>query len=138
MLATDISTRILEQAKRSVYSEAVVAPVSLELRRKYLLKSSDPARRLVRVVPELRARVRFGRLNFMDHDYGIREEFDVVFFRNVMIYFDKPTQEAVVNRILRNVRPGGYLYISHSESLAGLNVPLRVVGNSIYRKETRK
>jgi len=134
LLATDISTRILEQAQRAVYTEAVIAPVAMDLRRKYLLRSSDPSRQVVRVTPELRSKVRFGRLNFMASQYGIRDEFDVVFFRNVMIYFDKPTQQAVINRMCRNLRPGGFLYISHSESLAGLDVPLTVVGNSVYRK----
>jgi len=134
ILATDISTRILDQAQRAIYTEEIIAPVPMELRKKYLLRSSDPSRKLIRVAPELRAKVRFGRLNFMDGNYGIREEFDVVFFRNVMIYFDKPTQEAVVNRICRNLRPGGHLFISHSESLTGLNVPLKLVGNSVFRK----
>ncbi len=135
MLATDISTRILQQAQRAIYTEEVIAPVPMELRRKYLLRSADKARQLVRVGPELRQKVKFGRLNFMDANYGIREEFDVIFFRNVMIYFDKPTQEAVINRQCKNLRPGGYLFISHSESLAGLNVPLEVVGNSVFRKK---
>jgi chemotaxis protein methyltransferase CheR len=134
ILATDISTRILDQAQRAIYTEEIIAPVPMELRKKYLLRSSDPSRKLIRVAPELRSKVRFGRLNFMDGNYGIREEFDVVFFRNVMIYFDKPTQEAVVNRICRNLRPGGHLFISHSESLTGLNVPLKLVGNSVFRK----
>lgn len=137
-LATDISTRILHQAKRAIYTEEIVAPVAMPLRRKYLLRSSDPARQLVRVAPELRSKVQFGRLNFMDRSYGIREEFDVVFHRNVLIYFDKPTQEAVINRICKHLRPGGFLYISHSESLTGLNVPLEVVGNSVYRKVAKR
>ncbi len=134
MLATDISTRILQDAKRAIYTEEIIAPVPMELRRKYLLRSSDKGRQLVRVVPELRSKVKFGRLNFMDAKYGIREEFDVIFFRNVMIYFDKPTQEAVINRMCTHLRPGGHLFISHSESLTGLNVPLELVGNSVFRK----
>ncbi|MGB8169333.1 MAG: CheR family methyltransferase [Chthoniobacteraceae bacterium] len=134
MLATDISTRILDQAQRAIYTEEIIAPVTMDLRKKYLLRSADRARRLVQIAPELRRKVRFGRLNFMDREYGIRDEFDVIFFRNVMIYFDKPTQEAVINRMCRNLRPGGYLFISHSESLAGLNVPLEVVGNSVFRR----
>lgn len=138
MLGTDISTRILQQAQRAIYTEEMIAPVPMEVRRKYLLRSADKAQRLVRVVPELRAKARFGRLNFMDREYGIREEFDVIFFRNVMIYFDKPTQEAVINRMCRNLRSGGYLFISHSESLTGLEVPLEVVGNSVFRKKRSK
>ena len=134
LLATDISTRVLEQARAAIYAEELVEPVPLALRRKYLLRSRNRREARVRVIPELRARARFARLNFMERDYGIREEFDVIFFRNVMIYFDKPTQETVVNRLCSHLRFGGYLFISHSESLTGLNVPLRLVGNSVFRK----
>jgi chemotaxis protein methyltransferase CheR len=70
----------------------------------------------------------------MDDDYGIRDTFDVVFFRNVMIYFDRGTQEAVIHKICRNLAPGGYLFAGHSESLASLDVPLRPIKTSIYRK----
>ena len=70
----------------------------------------------------------------MDADYRINEMFEIVFFRNVMIYFDRPTQEAVVNRICRNLVPGGYLFVSHSESLNGLEVPVRPVQTSVFRK----
>ena len=76
----------------------------------------------------------FERLNFMDTRYNIKGAFDAVFFRNVMIYFDRPTQENVINRICRNLNPGGYLFVGHSETLAGLNVPVIPVGPAIYRK----
>ncbi len=134
VLATDISTRVLEQAQTGIYPEQSVAPVPMALRKKYLLRSRNRGDALIRIGPELRARVRFGRLNFMEKNYGVREEFDVIFFRNVMIYFEKPTQQAVINRLCRNLRPGGYFFISHSESLAGLDVPLSFVGNSVFRK----
>jgi hypothetical protein len=89
---------------------------------------------LVRMRPELRKAVRFERLNFMDVDYGRRELFDVIFFRNVMIYFDRATQEAVVNRLTRQLAPGGYLFIGHSESSVGMRVPLGVVAPSVPRR----
>ena len=73
-------------------------------------------------------------LNFMDEDYRIRDVFDVVFFRNVLIYFDRSTQEAVINKICRNLAPGGYFFAGHSESLAGLDIPLRCVHTSVFRK----
>ena len=100
-----------------------------------MLKPCAPeTERSVRIAPELRARVRFARLNFMDEDYGVKETFDVVFFRNVMIYFDRPTQEAVVGRLCRNLRSGGHLFTGHSESLMGLDVPLRMVASAVYRR----
>lgn len=134
LLATDISSRVLEHAARGVYATERIAPVAGPLRSKYLMRSKDPARDEVRVVPELRHRIAFHRLNFMDEDYGVKEQFEVIFFRNVMIYFDKPTQEAVITKLCRNLVPGGYLFVGHSESLAGLDIPVSCVNTAVYRK----
>lgn len=134
ILGTDVSTRVLGKARNGIYEESQILPVPPDLRRKYLLGSRDKTERLVRVTPELRRKVVFHRLNFMDGDYGVRDIFQVVFFRNVMIYFDRATQEAVINRICRNLAPGGYLFAGHSESLHGLDIPVRPVKASIYRK----
>jgi chemotaxis protein methyltransferase CheR len=134
ILATDVSTKVLEEARKGIYQEAQVAPVPVELRQKYLLRSRDSSEQRVRIRPELRARVSFHRLNFMDQDYRLSDVFDVIFFRNVMIYFDKSTQEAVLNRMCRHLAPGGYLFVGHSESLTGLNIPVVQVRTSIFRK----
>lgn len=136
IFATDISLRVLEHAHRAIYDEERIAPMAAPLRSKYLLRSRDSSRREVRVTPALRAKVRFQRLNFMDADYGLRTRFDVIFFRNVMIYFDKPTQEAVVRKLCRHLEPGGYLFTGHSESLTGLDVPVQPVDSSVYRSRT--
>jgi chemotaxis protein methyltransferase CheR len=134
ILATDISTKVLEQARSGIYPEPQIAPVPPELRRKYLWRSRNRAEALVRIVPELRRRITFHRLNFMDEDYRVRDIFDVVFFRNVLIYFDRSTQEAAINKICRNLAPGGYLFVGHSESLAGLDVPVEPVHTTVFRK----
>lgn len=134
ILGTDISTRVLDLARSGIYTESQIAPVPPGLRRKYLLRSRDRADSRVRIVPALRRRLTLERLNFMDEDYGIRAVFDVIFFRNVMIYFDRPTQEAVIGRMCRNLAPGGYLFVSHSESLAGLDIPVKPVHTSVFRK----
>jgi chemotaxis protein methyltransferase CheR len=134
ILATDISTKVLEQARSGIYPEPQIAPVPPELRRKYLWRSRNRADALVRIVPELRRRITFHQLNFMDGDYRIRDIFDVVFFRNVLIYFDRPTQEAAIDKICRNLAPGGYLFVGHSESLAGLDVPVEPVHTTVFRK----
>jgi chemotaxis protein methyltransferase CheR len=70
----------------------------------------------------------------MDEQYGVKDLFDVIFFRNVMIYFDRATQEAVINKMCRNLAPGGYLFVGHSESLAGLEIPVKCVGTAVFRK----
>jgi chemotaxis protein methyltransferase CheR len=134
ILATDISTRVLERAHAGIYDESLIAPIPLALRAKYLLRSKDPGRKMVRMVPQLRRTVSFERLNFMAASYSFKTAFDVVFFRNVMIYFDRPTQEKVLNRICRNLTSGGYLFTGHSETLAGLDVPVVPAGPAIYRK----
>jgi len=134
ILATDISTRVLATAGRAIYPADRIGPVPAALRSRHLLRSRDPDRAVVRIAPELRAHLAFQRLNFMDASYDVPGAFDVVFFRNVMIYFDPPTQEAVIGRLCRHLRPGGYLFVGHSESLAGLDVPVRCVDTAVYRK----
>jgi len=134
ILATDISTRVLEKAKNAIYAEPLVDPVPLSLKKKYLLKSKDRSNPVVRIVPELREKVRFRRLNFMDHDFGMREQLDVIFCRNVIIYFDRPTQEKLLQRFHRQMKPGALIFMGHSETLSGLDVPLTSVFPTVYRK----
>lgn len=134
ILATDISTRVLEAARRGIYSEAQAAPIPGELKRRYLLRSRDSSRGVVRIAPELRAKTRFKRLNFMDSEFGFSEPLDIIFCRNVVIYFDKPTQEALFNKFCDCLGSGGYLFIGHSETLNGFELPLEKVSTSVYRK----
>lgn len=133
ILGTDISTKVLEQARRAVYAESLVAPISATLRKKYLLRSRDDSSALVRISPALREKVSFHQLNFMSDTYRIQNMFDIVFCRNVLIYFDRKTQESVINKICRNINPGGYLFVGHSESLAGMDVPVRQVKTTVFR-----
>jgi chemotaxis protein methyltransferase CheR len=134
ILATDISSRVLEKASQAIYDEERVIPVAESLKKKYLLRSRDHDKGLVRVVPELRRRVRFHRLNFMSRDFGVRTLMDVIFCRNVIIYFDRPTQEGVLNRLCAHLAPGGFVFMGHSETLSGLDVPLVPVATTVYRK----
>ena len=134
VLATDISTKVLDKAMRGVYERERIEAVPGALKKKYFMQSIDTKKHLVRIVPELRAAVRFRRLNFMDGDFGMREPMDIIFCRNVIIYFDKPTQERLLNRLCKHLIPGGYIFMGHSETLSGLNVPLVSVGSMVYRK----
>jgi chemotaxis protein methyltransferase CheR len=134
LLATDISTSVLERAVRGTYKEERVDAVPPEFKRKYLMKSKDRVKKLIRIVPELRSLVKFRRLNFLDHDFGMRELQDIIFCRNVIIYFDRPTQEKVLTRLCRHLIPGGYLFMGHSETLSSLDLPLVSVGHMVYRK----
>ncbi|MFP4542025.1 MAG: CheR family methyltransferase [Opitutales bacterium] len=134
ILATDISASMLARGREAIYPHERVEPVPTELRRRYLLRSRAGGKDLVRIVPALRARVQFHPLNFMDADYPVRDQFELIFFRNVAIYFDRPTQQRVVERLCRHLKPGGYLFVGHSESLLGLGLPLRMVASAVYQK----
>lgn len=134
ILATDISTRVLEQARKAVYPEELLAPVPQVLKTKYLLRSKDRQSGLVRIVPQLRAKVRFRRLNFLDSDFGLREPLDIIFCRNVIIYFDRATQVRLLQRFYGHMRAGAHIFMGHSETLSGLDVPLVSVASTVYRK----
>jgi chemotaxis protein methyltransferase CheR len=134
VLATDISTRALEHGQKAIYPEERIEPVPHALRKKYLLRSKDRSSRLVRVRPELRKRVQFHRLNLMHDEYDIRDRFEVIFCRNVIIYFERPTQFRLLNHLYQYLAPGGYLFLGHSETLAGMELPLVSVAPTIYRK----
>ena len=132
--ATDVSAGVIETARCGVYTEAQAEPIPQMLRRKYLLRSRDRTNRQVRIVPELRNSVEFRRLNLMDAQYGFEVLFDVVFCRNVMIYFDRSTQKQILEKICASIRLGGYLVMGHSESLNGFVLPLRLVAPTLYRR----
>ena len=134
ILATDISTRVLEHARRGIYKEEVIQPVPMAMKMKYLLKGKDKNRGLLRVVPQLRSLIDFRRLNFMDSDFGIKEPVDIIFCRNVIIYFDRPTQEKLLNRFCHHLIPGGYLFMGHSETLNGWVCRWSPAGPMVYRK----
>ncbi len=134
IFATDISVRILERAKAAIYTAEKVEPVPADLKHKYLLKSKDRDAKIVRVVPELRSLVKFQRLNFMDDDFGFRQPFDIIFCRNVIIYFDLQTQATLLNKFYQHLRPGGYLFMGHSETLHSIDVPFVQVAPTIHRK----
>ncbi|EKO37912.1 MAG: methylase of chemotaxis methyl-accepting protein [Solidesulfovibrio magneticus str. Maddingley MBC34] len=133
VMATDISTRVLAMAQSGIYPEERLAKMSLELKRRYFLRSKDKAKRLVRVAPELRRIVDYRRLNFMD-SFALPELLDTIFCRNVMIYFDRATQERLLQKFCTQLLPGGFLFIGHSESLTGMDLPLRQHAPTVYRK----
>jgi chemotaxis protein methyltransferase CheR len=134
ILATDISTTVLEKAVKGIYSATAVEPVPKTMRYKYLLRSRDRQSCEVRVVPELRRVVEFRRLNFMDSDYGLAQKADVIFCRNALIYFDRENQERILTGLIRYLQPHGYLFVGHSETLHDMNLPLVPVAAAVYRR----
>lgn len=134
ILATDISINVLKRAVQAVYTEERIAPVSLENRKKYLLRSKDAKTGLVRIKPHLREKVTFHRLNLMEETFGLRETFEIIFCRNVIIYFDRINQGKLLRKFYNHLVPGGYLFLGHSETITGLDIPLYSVAPTIYRK----
>ena len=134
ILATDISTLVLEKARQGIYPMERVEPVELALKKKYLLRSKGDQKSLVRVIPELRSKVTFRRLNFLDSDFGIAQPMDIIFCRNVIIYFDQATQKRLLTKLAGHLDIGRYIFMGHSETLNGLNLPLSQVAPSVYQK----
>ena len=136
MLGTDISQNVLSKAAKGIYPLNKVDIIPIDLKKKYLLKSKDKINPTVKVRPELQRNLSLKYLNLMDSTYSnINETFDVVFCRNVLIYFDRKTQESVINKLSSHVKPGGYFFIGHSESLTGMDVPLEHIKPTIFRKK---
>jgi chemotaxis protein methyltransferase CheR len=134
IMATDISSQILQKAITAVYKEERIVNIPLEIKKKYFLRSKDKEQKTVRVVSELRNKTSYQRLNFMSDVYNLTDTFDVIFCRNVLIYFNRETQEQVINKLCLKLKTGGYLFIGHSESILGMNLPLEQIKPTIFRR----
>ena len=134
ILGTDISTRIIEKASLAVYPMDRVDVIPLAQKKKYLLRGKDLENPTVRIVPELRSKTQFKRLNLMDSSYDVPKDFDLIFCRNVLIYFDRETQENVINKLCNQLKIGGYFFLGHSESISGYDVPLKQIKPTMYQK----
>jgi chemotaxis protein methyltransferase CheR len=134
ILGTDLCTQVLEQAVAGRYSEQMIDPVPQDLRARYVLRAKDPRRPEVRMAPELRARLSVARLNLIDDAYPADRDFDVIFLRNILIYFDKPTQTKVLTTLCDHLRPGGYLILGHSESIVGVDLPVTPVAHTVFQR----
>ena len=131
ILATDISTRVLQKASEGVYDDEILKPVPAAWRQKYF--APEPGVKASRIAPSIREMVRFARLNLMEK-FPMKGPFDIIFCRNVMIYFDKPTQEKLVQRYYDILAPGGYLMVGHSESLTGAAHSFKYIQPATYQK----
>jgi chemotaxis protein methyltransferase CheR len=133
ILASDISTRALTSARNAVYSRERVSVMPAEWTRRFLETGKDIPQDYVRVKADLRNRITFQRINLID-PLPVNTLYPVIFCRNVMIYFNKSTQTEVVAKLSAKLEPGGYLFIGHSESLSGVNHPLKYIKPAVYRK----
>lgn len=133
LLATDISTRILKRAQEGIYERERIEPVPPALKNRYLIMRTQNGEKRFEVAPALRQTIAFKYLNLMQ-DWPFRGSFDFIFCRNVMIYFDKPTQQRLIDRFWQVLAPGGVLFTGHSESLTGIRHSFRYIQPTIYRK----
>lgn len=134
ILATDISTRILEKARRATYDSDQVKSIPRPTLQRYFLRGSGEMSHLYRVKPAIRSCIDFRRLNLTEQFPPMQSQFPLILCRNVMIYFNGPTQEQLVERFSQQLEPGGYLFIGHSESLNRIRHGLEYVQPAIYRK----
>ncbi|MBU0637892.1 MAG: protein-glutamate O-methyltransferase CheR [Planctomycetes bacterium] len=134
MLATDISTRMLDRARQGIYELHRLGTVPERFQRRYFRRVQHNRAACAQVTPELQRHITFARFNLMESRFPFTRGFDFIFCRNVMIYFDRQTQEALVHKFAEHLRPAGYLLIGHSESLNAIEHSLTYVRPTIYQR----
>jgi chemotaxis protein methyltransferase CheR len=132
ILATDLSTRVLERARAAVWPMERSRQIPDDLLRSFMLRGFGAQEGFMKAGPEIRAVVRFARLNLIGEDWPATGTFDLLFCRNVLIYFDRPTKERVVDRLIERLAPGGHLFLGHAESLGGVTTRVRPVMPTVY------
>jgi len=135
ILASDLSTRVLAKAASGMYDEDRFRDVPPEVIKRHFLRGRGDQTGLFKVKPHLTSAITFRRVNLMDDRFPIKNPLDLIFCRNVMIYFDRPTQGKLVNKFHQYLKPGGYLFIGHSESLQWVEHPFKSLAPTIYQKE---
>jgi chemotaxis protein methyltransferase CheR len=131
--ASDLSTKVLRIAEAGIYPADRFRDLSKEWRSRYLLRGTASQQGNYRIRPEIRRMVEFHRINLME-PLPSDGPFPLIFLRNIMIYFDRPTQEKVVAAMTQKLEPGGYLFVGHSESLNGISHSLEHVQVAVYKK----
>jgi chemotaxis protein methyltransferase CheR len=135
ILASDLSTRVLSKAASGIYEADRVRALPLDVLRRHFLKGRGEHAHLFKVKPHLTEMIVFRRINLIAERYPIKTPLDMIFCRNVMIYFDRPTQARLMAKFRHHLKPGGYLFIGHSESLQWVDHQFRYVAPTIYRNE---
>lgn len=133
ILATDIDTNVLSRARDGIYNEEQIEDIPDYMLRKYFLKGKGERAGLAKAGKELQSIIHFERLNLFDPAWPMKESLDIIFCRNVIIYFNRETQRKLITRMTRYLKPGGYLMLGHSESLHGYDSGLQHVRKNVYR-----
>jgi chemotaxis protein methyltransferase CheR len=133
ILATDISTTMLEKASDAVFREEALRDLPVSILKKYFVKIRKEWPRTYRLKDSVRSMIKFAWLNLMG-PWPMKSPFNVIFCRNVMIYFDKPTQQRLIKRFWHLLEPGGYLFVGHAEGLSSISHKFRYIRPATYRK----
>jgi chemotaxis protein methyltransferase CheR len=131
VIGSDIDTNVLERASKAIYPAEKSADIDFEIKKRYFLRSKD--RKNVKIIPEIRHKVNFKYINLTNTEPVFNNRFDIIFLRNVLIYFDIETQKQVINNILRYLKQDGFLFLGHSESLLMRDIDLVPVSSSVYK-----
>lgn len=133
--ASDISTTVLEKASKAIYDTGTLEQIPAIYHSKYLLKSKDKSKEQIRIASNIRNKVTFFRYNILSNKNPFKYPINIIFCSNTLIYFDLKTQANVINKLMDYIRPGGYLFLGHSESLINTDFSLRSVFPAVYQKE---
>lgn len=134
IIATDLSGKILEAAKKGVYKPEIVKDIPADYLYNYFDKIEIENKKLYKAKYDIKKNIKFLQLNLKEPIYNITTHFDIIFFRNVLIYFNIEVQNEILNKILKHLKPGGYLFIGHSESIYDIKLPLKSVSHSVFQK----
>ncbi len=131
---SDLSDNVLKKAEEGIYNEKLVEFVPYDLLNKYFVKIEKDNRTYYKVKEIIKDKVKFLKINLLDKRYPLDKNFDVIFLRNVLIYFDRNTQEKVLRHVLEHLKTGGYLFLGHSEAIFDMDLPIYRINKAVYQK----
>ena len=132
--ATDISTKVLQVGMQGIYHEDRISEIPYSIKKEYFQKGKNSFKQQVRVNSDLRKTVNFQRFNLLSPDYTLFGMFDIIFCRNVLIYFERAIQYRIINKLCNQLNSGGYLFLGHADTTMGFALPLKTVRPSIFNK----
>ena len=135
IFATDISTKMLEHAKAGIFKMEKIDTIPIQYHRKYLLKGKNSYEDKFRIHPDIMSKISFQKFNLLSQSYNTIGNQDIIFCRNVLIYFERKIQDRILNQISQLLNPGGFLFLGHSESITGFNLPLEYLRPTIFMKK---
>ncbi|MEA3450433.1 MAG: CheR family methyltransferase, partial [Bacteroidota bacterium] len=135
IFGSDISTKVINKAKKAIFTTDKTKDIPDNLLKKYFNKKTEDKKITYKAKEILTKNIKYAQINFMSSNYGISNVFDIIFFRNVLIYFNIETQKEILHKILKHLKPGGHLFIGHSEAIYEHSMPIKNVNPSVYLKD---